>query len=55
MAAPELDRILPSRNIPDVFMWGELDELQSSLYRSGLGLIEAALNQQQKTQSNAVI
>ena len=28
MGAPELDGILPSRNIPYVFMWGELDELQ---------------------------
>lgn len=28
MAAPELDGILPSRNIPYVFMWGEQDELQ---------------------------
>ena len=26
--APELDAILPSRNIPYVFTWGELDELQ---------------------------
>lgn len=28
MGAPELDGILPSRNIPYVFLWGELDELQ---------------------------
>jgi predicted esterase len=28
MGAPELDGILPSRNIPYIFLWGELDELQ---------------------------
>jgi predicted esterase len=27
--APELDPVLPSRNIPYVFTWGELDELQN--------------------------
>jgi predicted esterase len=27
--APELDMVLPSRNIPYVFTWGELDELQN--------------------------
>lgn len=26
--APEIDSILPSRNIPYIFTWGELDELQ---------------------------
>lgn len=42
--APELDPILPSRNIPYIFTWGELDELQQFVMPQALTIQNRGYN-----------
>jgi pimeloyl-ACP methyl ester carboxylesterase len=42
--APELDAILPPRNIPYVFIWGELDELQNYVLPSAYAIRDRGFN-----------
>lgn len=44
--APELDPVLPSRNIPYVFTWGELDELQYYVLPSVYSIQNSRFNAQ---------